>query len=93
MSGDVHPLAIVSLGASLVAYGISFFGTPLLLWFAVGAALVAIVCGHLAKNAIEAAPATRGGKAIAIAGLSSGYGYLALVLGILMLLRNAAPPS
>ena len=75
---NVHPLAIVSLSSSLLAYASAFVGNPLLVWPGVAVALLGAVTGLLARRAIAAAPAATGGKAIATAGLVSGLAFVLL---------------
>ena len=85
----VHPLAIASLGASLLAYASSFVGTFALVLPALLLAVVAIVCGHLARRAIRQAPRLHGGAAVALLGLVSGYAYVMLGTSLLMLFHGA----
>ena len=90
----VHPLAAASLGFSLLAYGSSFIGTSLaLLYPALATAAVAVVCGHLARGAIRREPTRHGGSAVALAGTVSGYAYLVLGTGLLLLLSRAPSPG
>ena len=90
-SAGVHPLAIASLGFSLLAYGSSFIGTSLaLLYPALVTAAVAVGCGHFARRAVRREPARHGGASIALAGIVSGYAYLALGAGLLVLIERAA---
>ena len=90
----VHPLAAASLGLSLLAYGSSFIGTSLaLLYPALATAAVAVVCGHLARRAMRHEPGRHGGAAVALAGIGSGYAYLVLGTGLLLLIGGAAPPG
>ena len=87
----VHPLAAASLGFSLLAYGSSFIGSsPALLYPALATAAVAVLCGHLARRAVRREPHRHGGTAIALAGIVSGYAYLVLGTGLLLLIERAA---
>ena len=74
----------------MLAYASSFVGSPALIWPALASAVVAIACGHLARRAIRACPASHAGRALATAGLLSGYAYLALGGALLLLMRGAA---
>ena len=85
-----HPLAVASLGFSLLAYGSSFVGSSsALLYPALVTAAVAVVCGHLARRAVRREPARHGGASVALAGIVSGYAYLALGAGLLWLIGRA----
>lgn len=86
----IHPLAMASLGFSLLAYGSSFIGSSLaLLYPALATAAVAVVCGHLARRAVRLEPARHGGASVALAGIVSGYAYLGLGAGLLWLVGRA----
>ena len=84
---STSPLAIVSL----------VFGIATWMLLPVLGAIVAIVCGHLARAEIRRAPAAWEGDGMALAGLILGYVHLVVVLlaalflwGLLFLSLGAA---
>lgn|GEM_PF-1321164 len=81
-SGTVHPLAVVSLASSVLAYGSAFVGSAALIWPGIVVALAGVVTGLLARRGIAKDPATHGGKALATAGILSGAVFV--LLGVLL---------
>lgn len=76
MNAPTNPLAVVSLVFGILTWCLLPF---------VGA-LVAVVCGHLARSEIRRAP-PQAGDGMALAGLVLGYVHLAVcVLGVLVML-------
>ena len=90
-TSSIHPLAIVSLSSSLLAYASSFAGSFALVWLGLAVSVIAIVSRHLARRAIRVGSDRFGGKAIATAGLVAGYAYLALGSALIALTRGVAP--
>ena len=88
-SASFHPLAIVSLASSVLAYGSAFVGSGALIYPAIAVALVAVVSGAIARRAIRRAPATYSGSAIATAGLVSGAAFVLLGVMLVSLARRA----
>jgi len=86
---STHPLAIVSLSSSMLAYASAFVGSPALVWPAIGVALVAVVTGALARRAIRQAPDAFGGLAVATVGLISGAAFVLLGAALVALARRA----
>lgn len=72
-------LAVASLVAGLLSWvGFVFIG-----------AVVAVLCGHLARSEIRSAPPqTLAGDGMAVAGLVLGYLQLALIVAGIMLLMT-----
>jgi hypothetical protein len=76
MNAPTNPLAVVSLVFGILTWCLLPF---------VGA-LVAVVCGHLARSEMRRAP-PQAGDGMALAGLVLGYVHLAVcVLGVLVML-------
>ena len=63
-----HTLAVLSLAFGLLAW----FGLPVI------AAVVAVVCGHVARAEIDRAPETFEGRGMALVGLVLGWLNLAV---------------
>lgn len=68
-------LAIVSLVAGILGWVVA----------PVVAALVAVVCGHLARSEIRREPGRLDGDGLAVAGLVLGYANLALAAAVLLM--------
>ena len=67
-------LAIISLVAGILGWVVA----PIV------AALVAVVCGHLARSEIRREPGRLDGDGLAVAGLVLGYANLALAAAIVL---------
>jgi hypothetical protein len=72
---STSPLAVVSLVFGIATWTV----LPVL------GAIVAIVCGHLARGEIRRAPAAWEGEGMALAGLVLGYVQLALMVLVMLL--------
>lgn len=84
-----HPLAIVSLTSSLLAYASAFIGSPALVMPAIGVAVIAVLCGFFARRAIAARPEAFTGGAFAIVGMLSGAAFV--LLGSMLLRVSGVP--
>ena len=100
-----HPLAIVSLSSSVLAYASAFVGSAALVYPAIAVALVAVVTGALARREIDRGAGGRrvdgaaadgrstdafGGRALATAGLLSGVVFVLLGIALVALARRGA---
>jgi len=86
---SVHPLAIVSLSSSVLAYASVFFGSTTLIYPAIAVALVGSVTGVLARQAIRGAPDTFGGWTVATVGVVSSGAFVGLGVALVSLARRA----
>jgi len=73
-----HPLALVSLCASLAAYASAFVGNAVLVLPAIGVAVFAVLTGVYAWYAIHTRQGEFGGTAFAGAGVVSGAVFILL---------------
>lgn len=83
-----HPLALVSLCASLAAYASAFIGNAALVLPAIGVAAIAVLAGVYAWYTIHTRKDEFGGTAFAAAGVVSGAVFI--LLGSLLMRMSPA---